>query len=166
MVVFSTCACCTCPAIAGGDHSGDVLDGEVLFLLGGVIVAVNAVVDVIVVSAVAVLDGIAVGELWWCLIQCALAKVCLCLSVNGFGLLLLGLPFFVLGFARFCGWKNAAWASRSRYLFAALLFGVAAGFLGCVFGLAGLTLAPGRLLGPIATCTSLGCRIALVLVLQ
>ena len=69
--------------VAGGDHSGGVLNGEVLFLLDGVVVA-----DTVVAIPV-VLDGIAAGELWWCLIQCALAKTCLCLLVSGFDLLLL-----------------------------------------------------------------------------
>ena len=70
MVVFSICVCITCPAIAGGDHSDGALNGDVLFLLDGV-----AVVTVtIVVAVVAVLDGIVVRELWWCLSQYALCK--------------------------------------------------------------------------------------------
>ena len=108
--------------VAGGDHSGGVLNGEVLFLLDGVVVA-----DTVVAIPV-VLDGIAAGELWWCLIQCALAKTCLCLLVSGFDLLLLGLHLFGLGFARLCEWNNAVWASRYRYLFASMLLGVLADF--------------------------------------
>ena len=118
-----------CSSIAGGDHSGGALNGEVLLLLNGVTVTT---IVVVAVAAVVVLDGIAVGELW-CLSQCSLVKACLCLLVNGFGLLLLGLRLFGLGFARFCGWKNAEWASRSQYLFAFMLFGVLVGFFIKVF---------------------------------
>ena len=63
MVVFSICVRITCPVIAGGDHPGGALNDGVLLFLDGVTVSTT------VVAAAAVLDGIDVGKLWWCLSQ-------------------------------------------------------------------------------------------------
>ena len=86
----------------------------------GEVVAVEVVVGVVeVLLEVAAVSVLAVGFEAWCSCQCARAKACLCLSVQGFFCLRFGLHLGAFLTLFEAGRRNASWASRFLYFAAA-----------------------------------------------